>query len=164
MDTIDEIKKRLREIEALLDQMGDTSSEEPVGQDEAGRIGLALDDIYSLYPRKIGKKRGYKKLQKASLDKVYTAVLHYRNYCISQELEPQYIKHFSTWAGEWEDWLEPPMVIHPVKEKRRLEQEQRKRQQQSREVEPQEPALSKDERKKRIADLVDMTTRKLGGS
>lgn len=161
MGTINEIRKRLREIEQLLEALDTRGNEAAVEQDQAPAVEVTIDAIYALYPRKIGKKKGYQKLQKAPLAEVHTAVLHYRNYCISQELEPQYIKHFSTWVGEWEDWLEPPMVIDPAKEKRRLEQERRKQQRQKQEAGPQEPVLSQDERKKRIADLVGMTTRKL---
>lgn len=77
-----------------------------------------FDLIYSKYPRKIGKQKGLVRL-KASIktpedfDLLKLAVDHYCKYCLSQNTEPKYIKHFSTFIGEWRDWVEPVIEKKP---------------------------------------------------
>src|SRR5690606_25847979 len=66
-----------------------------------------LDPIYALYPRKVGKTRGYalaKKLSREELDDLRRAVSNYRS--ATEKTESRFIKHFSTFMGEWRDWLE----------------------------------------------------------
>jgi len=65
---------------------------------------------YSNYPRKVGKSRGVKKLQSSikQEEDYYNfclAVNNYRKFIESNNTERKYIKHFSTFANEWEDWI-----------------------------------------------------------
>ena len=63
------------------------------------------------YPRKIGKTLGIKKLLKeikneTDLIDLNAAIQNYKKLCISNQTEPQFIKHFSTFASCWRDYLE----------------------------------------------------------
>lgn len=71
---------------------------------------LDFEKIYEIYPRKIGKKLGIQRLQsKVKTDEKYKlllgAVEAYQDYCANSIKEEKYIKHFSTWVNEWEDWI-----------------------------------------------------------
>ena len=69
-----------------------------------------MNEIYELYPRKIGKKLGLERLKrkflndKISLMDVERAVIKYRDECLNNKTEKQYIKHFSSFLLAWEDY------------------------------------------------------------
>jgi len=68
-----------------------------------------FERIYSLYPRKMGKKRGkerFKRQIKTPDDyKNFEKAVH--NYIIcTKNTEKQYMKHFSTFMLDWEDFIE----------------------------------------------------------
>ena len=70
-----------------------------------------IDAVYAKYPRKQGKKRGIEKLKRSikkpeQFSKLMQAVENYASYCKREQREQKFIKQFSTWAGEWEDWIE----------------------------------------------------------
>ncbi len=70
-----------------------------------------LEKIYEMYPRKEGKKRGFAKLKnqlkdQKSIDLFARAARRYREHLIKNKTETKYIKQFSTFAGEWTDWLD----------------------------------------------------------
>lgn len=65
-------------------------------------------ELYNLYPRKEGKKRGLLKLKlilatEGTFDKIRLAI---ENYLKSQK-DPRFYKHFDTFIGCWEDYLDP---------------------------------------------------------
>lgn len=80
-----------------------------------------IDAVYAKYPRKQGKKRGIEKLKRSikkpeQFSKLMQAVENYASYCKREQREQKFIKQFSTWAGEWEDWIEietPPERTAP---------------------------------------------------
>jgi hypothetical protein len=68
-------------------------------------------ELYKNYPRKMGKSIGLKKLVKEiksdeDLEQLSGAIRNYTNHCIRNKVEEQYIKHFSTFAACWQDWVE----------------------------------------------------------
>lgn len=70
-----------------------------------------IGEVYQSYPRKIGKTLGIKKLLKeikseTDLVDLKKAIENYKQLCISNQTEPQFIKHFSTFAACWRDYLE----------------------------------------------------------
>lgn len=72
---------------------------------------MNLLSIYEKYPRKVGKKRGLKTLESQikdpeKLQQCHTALDNYIANIKRQKLEAQFVKHFSTWANEWEDWID----------------------------------------------------------
>lgn len=71
-----------------------------------------VERIYQeLYPRKIGKSKGIKKLSKLEPEEITQLEKAVKNYAASVAGdEPKFIKHFSTFASEWKDWVEylPP--------------------------------------------------------
>jgi ribosomal protein S15P/S13E len=90
-----------------------------------------LEAAYKNYPRKMGKKKGMQKLQRqiktpeqyANLCK---AINNYALHCEKSQTDQQYIKHFSTFVGEWEDWIElPDDAIVKTEEEKMLELMQR---------------------------------------
>ena len=73
----------------------------------------SFDEVYELYPRKIGKKAGEEKYKKSikttdQVSQILMAVKNYSNHCKKSKSDAKYIKHFSTWMNTWEDWIEPP--------------------------------------------------------
>jgi len=71
---------------------------------------MDLESIYKKYPRKRGKTRGMKKLvkeikTKKQFENLDRAVLNYSRSV--SKTDPQYILYFSTFASEWEDWVDP---------------------------------------------------------
>ena len=73
------------------------------------RFDFAL--VYSMYPRKIGKRRGFISCRnsvktKDDFERMMLAVRNYRAYCIRENKEGQYIYAFSTWANNWEEWAD----------------------------------------------------------
>lgn len=74
---------------------------------------LDLEYLYRIYPRKIGKKIGLKKLKsiiksKEIYNNVKLAIENYREYCKYHKIELKFTKHFNTFVGCWEDWTEIP--------------------------------------------------------
>lgn len=69
-----------------------------------------FEKVYEIYPRKIGKKLGLQRLYaKVKSEEKYKlllgAVEAYKDYCDNSIKEEKYIKHFSSWVNEWEDWI-----------------------------------------------------------
>lgn len=72
-------------------------------------------DLYSIYPRKIGKNQGINKLVKEIL-KSKDKETYYNDFkntlerfiseCKKQELESKFIPHFSTFCSKWQDYME----------------------------------------------------------
>lgn len=74
-----------------------------------GRVSLDFEPAYAAYPRKEGKHRGIETLRKtihtqAELDDFVLAVANYTHYCRVNEVEPKYVKHFSTFVNNWRDY------------------------------------------------------------
>jgi len=68
-------------------------------------------EIYKAFPRKQGKRAGLIKIAKElasgrTLDEIKTALDKFINHHKQQATEPKFIPHFSTWANNWEEWLE----------------------------------------------------------
>lgn len=70
-----------------------------------------FNDFWGKYPRKMGKtlaaKRFKSKIKKKSdYELLIQAVDRYNQYISNLNIKREYIKHGSTWMGEWEDWLD----------------------------------------------------------
>lgn len=70
---------------------------------------LPFEEIYKLYPRKIGKASGIRWLKshvktQEKFEKVKAACERYSSYVKREGWEEKYIQHFSTWVKRWEDW------------------------------------------------------------
>lgn len=77
-----------------------------------GQNKFDLESLYSLFPRKIKKKKGIEKLHQLiksseDFDKVRKSIVNYSDYCSKNVSESKYIMHFTTFVSAWEDWLEP---------------------------------------------------------
>jgi hypothetical protein len=76
-----------------------------------------LEKLYSDFPRKKGKKRGMVTLARLctsqkKYDAISKAIDNYAKYC--EDKDVSYIKYFSTFMNEWEDWLEPPEETNKI--------------------------------------------------
>lgn len=83
---------------------------------------LNIDSVYEIYPRKIGKTKGVQKLRNQlknenDLDLFRTAVLNYKKFIEKNKTESKFIKHFSTFVGEWRDWIDSSIANEPAKKK-----------------------------------------------
>lgn len=70
-----------------------------------------LADIYTLYPRKMGKTPGYKTAHAQcktleDLSLLEFAVKNYLAHLKREETEKDYILYFSTFMHQWRDWIE----------------------------------------------------------
>lgn len=75
------------------------------------RLVFDFDSLYKRYPRKEGKQRGMKICavqikNQEDFDNLSRAIDRYAEHIKLQGTEGKYIKHFSTFMGEWRDWLE----------------------------------------------------------
>ena len=100
---------------------------------EAEMIGLSkavltvkfefdFESVYKIYPRKLGKASGIRKLKsKVKTDEKYEqlklAVEKYAAHCKRERIEEKFIMHFNTWCSRWEDWVpsatEKPKELTP---------------------------------------------------
>jgi len=77
-------------------------------------MGIAFDEFWQLYPRKIGKldaQRSYEKaLTRATIDQIREAVKKFARAV--EKKDPQYVAHPATWLnqGRWDD--EPMTRTH----------------------------------------------------
>lgn len=74
----------------------------------AEKINFDFNAIYSIYPRKAGKKLGIERLKKSvnTVEKYQLLIQAVENYASKMAgTEEKYIKHFSTWASSWSDDL-----------------------------------------------------------
>ena len=69
-----------------------------------------LDTAYQIYPLKKGKSKGLERAKREVKehegDMFISAIRRYRDHIEKEGIEPKFIKHFSTWVGEWRDWLD----------------------------------------------------------
>lgn len=80
-----------------------------------------IEEIYSGYPRKMGKTKGLtacrqKIKTETDFQNLKQAVTNYREWVNKEKVEDQYIKHFSTFMNSWQDWLDPQTGTNPQKE------------------------------------------------
>ena len=70
-----------------------------------------FDQLWQLYPRKIGRKKAFdsykkaRKIKKIPFETVQNGLYRYIKYLESQAIEEQYIMHASTWFNQ-EKWLD----------------------------------------------------------
>lgn len=74
-----------------------------------GQNKFDLESLFSIYPRKIGKKEGIKKLRslvknQTDLENIRLSIINYSDYCRNKD--PKYIKHFDSFLSVWEDYRE----------------------------------------------------------
>lgn len=75
-------------------------------------VHYRLMEIYSRYPRKMGKTRGFKTAlsqckKNEDFNRLEMAVTNYVSYIIKEKVDKPYILYFSTFMNQWEDWLDP---------------------------------------------------------
>lgn len=71
-----------------------------------------LESAYKTYPLKKGKAAGMKLAAKeiktpADLENLKSAIARYSKNLRDSKTDSKFIKHFSTFMGEWKDWLDP---------------------------------------------------------
>lgn len=72
---------------------------------------FAIEDLYQLYPRKLGKKKGLLTLTQIvktqqKYDDVKTAIINYSAFLKKEQVESKFIKHFPTFINNYTDWLD----------------------------------------------------------
>lgn len=71
-----------------------------------------LEEIYAVYPKKLGKKRGMAKLKtilknEKDVENMKISINNYISHLKKNGTENKFIKQFDTFLGSWEDWLDP---------------------------------------------------------
>lgn len=82
-----------------------------------------IEPIYKKYPRKEGKSAAFKKLisdlkTPEDLKAFEAAVAKYSAACEARGTESKFIKHFSTFANEWRDWLDDSVGSVNIRERK----------------------------------------------
>ena len=70
-----------------------------------------LESLYQSYPLKKGKQRGVSKLKSIlktedDAKEFEQAVKNYRDQIAREQIEPKFIKHFSSFVASWRDYLD----------------------------------------------------------
>lgn len=103
---------RLQEIEIEIEEETEIEIEK---EKEKKKGKFDFDFVYSLYPKKEGKKKGIEKLHgaiknQADYDKLILCTKNYVEKCKLENTELKYIKQFSTFANCYEDYCEIQIV------------------------------------------------------
>lgn len=101
----------LRQLEIMPADAGPSHPLSTGGRDSD--LFFYFEELYqNHYPRKIGKSRGLKKcvrdVKKNERHDFELAIKNYADFVQQQNTEEKFIKHFSSWVGEWRDWIEKP--------------------------------------------------------
>lgn len=81
------------------------------GVGEKQKLRAQFEKAYTeIYPLKKGRSKGVEVLLKSwreddSIDSLISAITRYRDEVVASGTEKRFIKHFSTFAAEWRDWL-----------------------------------------------------------
>ncbi|MFM6994566.1 MAG: hypothetical protein ACKOWO_05585 [Sediminibacterium sp.] len=72
-----------------------------------------IESVYQQFPRKLGKAGGIKKLSKEiktqeQFENLKKAVANYSSSVSAKKTSIEYVKYFSTFASEWEAWVDIP--------------------------------------------------------
>ncbi|SFT03711.1 hypothetical protein [Marininema halotolerans] len=96
-----------------------------------------FEQFWSIYPRRVGKKRAYaqwqRRLKSSSYSELMMATQNYAQECERLGTEPNFIKHPSTFLSDkldYQDYLDPPeqqKTEKPEERRARLEREKRDR-------------------------------------
>lgn len=70
-----------------------------------------FESLYQQYPRKLGKKTGMRRLQRAvksrqQFEEFKTALTNYLAYLEINAAEKRFVKHWSTFVSQFEDWID----------------------------------------------------------
>lgn len=91
------------------DKEEETDKEKEEEEEKEKRASFDFESAYRRFPRKEGKSKGLKKLKSEiktpeDFEKLIQAI---ENYAMSRRgQDPQFSKHFSTFASEWRDWID----------------------------------------------------------
>lgn len=71
-----------------------------------------FEKIYSIYPRKEGKRKGLECAKREiktpeDFQSLEISICRYKAHLEANRFEAKYIKHFSTFMSSWRDWLDP---------------------------------------------------------
>ena len=110
-------------------------------EEEKTTIEEEFEYLWSIYPKKRGKTIAMRKYslarkQGATYEEVRQGLEHYIKYCISHNIQNEYIKHGSTWFNQrcWEDdygenqntpdWFEEQQEVQEATEEEQKELEE----------------------------------------
>ena len=95
------------------------SKKEDTDPGSASPPGLMFDfeAVYALYPRKEGRKKGLQRCRsQIKTREKYDALLRaVKNYS-AKVTDPQYLKHFDSFMGCWEDYADGSPALLPLKQ------------------------------------------------
>jgi hypothetical protein len=100
------------ELEAVLGIGDSIEAAMEIAKDiEARNLAFNFEQIYDLYPRKVGKSTGIKWLKtniksRSRYEKLNEAVRNFASYTEAIDTETPFIPHFSTWVKRFEDWTD----------------------------------------------------------
>jgi len=110
------VRQRLIENGLTLDQeLGKSDKDIHIHKGKGKTIyigGVHFEQIWTLYPSKVGKKRSekyfYSSVQtEEDFEQMKLALL---NYKASKRVRDGYVQNASTWFNNWKDWIEDPIT------------------------------------------------------
>ncbi len=89
----------------------DKTEQDMTRQDTYAHFEQCANALYSLYPKKVGKKKAFAKLSiilrdESSFEKIRLAIENYISKLQREKTEAKYVKQFDTFINCWEDYLE----------------------------------------------------------
>lgn len=98
-------------LEALINKVEKPKKE--IGEE------FNFEAVYKMYPRKVGKASGIKRLKlkvksKYKYDFLLACTSNYIQHIKRERIEPKFIMHFSTFANCFEDWSPEETPLTPL--------------------------------------------------
>ena len=115
LKSLDNFQSKMKQVEASSSSSFSFSSSSSNSKNNNAHLKMRefdFESLYSKYPRKLGKKQGMKTAirlikKQDDFDSLAKAIENYSAYCEREIKETRFIKHYSTFMNQWEDYLEP---------------------------------------------------------
>lgn len=112
LDSLQEIQVlTYAKIDLFLNRIEKNRSEEKVKEKNTTPSAFDFEIPYATYPLKKGKTPGFKKLSRdvkteVDFENLKKASINYAEETKLNNTPQQFIKHFSTFANQWRDWVD----------------------------------------------------------
>lgn len=110
MEGLEKIKEqnRLRQLDFRNRKKNKSKNKRSALPVTLRNVTFDFEELWNIYPNKLGKKEAYRHFKASVLtDKDFQDItIALDNYIKkARTLEPQYIKHGSSWFNNWKDWI-----------------------------------------------------------
>ncbi len=105
-------RSKSKQAEPSSSSSSSSSSSISNSKNTIAQTDVRASELYDSYPRKVGRKKGLARLRtilakNGAFEQIQLAITNYTSHCENLKMETKFIKHFTTFLSEWEDWLDP---------------------------------------------------------